>query len=306
MNGMTDILTRSSATKLNRKRGMSVFVVCSMFLGMAAAFAAPELNVVKPEKPAHPGHAYRILCEVSWSGDASEYSISPAEADPIDWGTVALTEMKAFVRKDAEGSKNIVSQIIEITPNKFGDFKTPAIRIAYFTPEATPPAESAAPQAAAPVTVPPDSSASPSLRADPFDFTVYPDRSSIWFFGGLGASLFLVVLCGFFFMRSRKGLVPLDAARAKQGESILSKIEAARKRASARRLEGDFYQYYLELAAAASELPESGETPDLASTLRTRAQEVGYKGARPTEDQMDGDARELERAVARYKETLQS
>ena len=72
------------------------------------------------------------------------------------------------------------------------------------------------------------------------------------------------------------------------------------------RLDGDFYRFYLDLSRAAEALHATGEAPELAATFKTRAQEAGYKGARPTDDQMDGDLRDLERAAARHKETLQT
>jgi hypothetical protein len=83
-------------------------------------------------------------------------------------------------------------------------------------------------------------------------------------------------------------------------------VAEAVRLARVHRQEGDFYKFYLELARAASALPDPGEPPNLAAALKARAQEAGYKGARPTDDQMDGDLRDLERAVARHKETLQT
>ncbi len=316
---------------LNQFRDVLVILVCAVAAavgGISNTVAAePELKVIPQDGCAHPtvcqtttncGHAYRIVCEVSWAGNASDYTILPAEADPVDWGTVALTEAKAFVRNDAAGARNIVSQTIEITPasippNNTGSFKTPAIRIAYFNPEATPPAESAAPPAAAPGTVPPVSSASPSLGADPFDLMVCPDRSPIWISGGLGASLLLTALGWWSVRRLRRpqptlknGVRDSGLGSRERGESTSDVVAEAIRLARVHRQEGDFYKFYLELARAASSLPDPGEPPNLAAALKARAQEVGYRDARPTDDQMDGDLRDLERAVARHKETLQT
>ena len=307
---------------LNKSRDVLAILVCAVVAAVGGiridtAGAEPELKVIPQDGPAHPGHAYRIVCEVSWAGNASDYTILPAEADPVDWGTVALTEAKAFVRNDAAGTRNIVSQTIEITPqfvkpqqtvastsippNNTGLFKTPAIRIAYFNPEATPPAESAAPPAAAPGTVPPVSSASPSLVADPFNLMVCPDRSPIWISGGLGASLLLTAL-GWWSVRRLRRPQPTHP----QTQSDLSDVQQAMHSARQHRLDGDFYRFYVDLSRAAEALHATGEAPELAAAFKTRAQEVGYRDARPTDDQMDGDLRDLERAVARHKETLQT
>jgi len=293
-----------------------VFPFIALVLLTCAANAQPELKVIPQQGSAHPGHAYRIVCEVSWTGKASDYSILPAEADPIDWGTVALTEVKAVVRDEADGPRNIVSQTLEITPNKAGEFKTPAIRIAYFNPEATPPAESAAPSAVTPGTAPPDSSASPSLGAEPFSLMVYPDRTPIWIFGGLGASLLLTAL-GWWSVRRLRSPQPLLVGSRVSGfgfrvseepkpDTPSSVLEEALGCARRRRQEGDFYQFYVELARAAETLEVGGQQPELAATLKKRAQETGYRGVRPTDDQMAGDLRDLERAIARHKENLES
>ena len=301
--------------KLNNLWDVLAFV--ALVLLACAANAQPELKVIPQQGLAHPGHAYRIVCEVSWAGKASDYSILPAEADPVDWGTVALTEVKAVVRDEADGPRNIVSQTLEITPNKAGEFKTPAIRIAYVNPEATPPAESAAPSAVTPGTAPPDSSASPSLGAEPFSLMVYPDRTPIWISGGLGASLFLAALGWWSVRRLRRRQPLLVGSRVSGSGFRVSEepkpdtpnpvFEEALRCARRRRQEGDFYQFYVELARAAGTLPaDNGHAPELAATLKTHAQETGYRGVRPTNDQMDGDLRELERELARHKEDFES
>ena len=294
-----------------------VLAFFALVLLTCAANAQPELKVIPQQGPAHPGLAYRIVCEVSWAGKASDYSILPAEADPIDWGTAALTEVKGVVRDEADGPRNIVSQTLEITPNKAGEFKTPAIRIAYFNPEATPPAESAAPSAVTPGTAPPVSSASPSLGAEPFSLVVYPDRTPIWISGGLGASLLLTAL-GWWSVRRLHSSRPLLVGSRVSGfgfrvseepkpDTPNPVFEEALRCARRHRQEGDFYQFYVELARAAGTLAaDNGHAPELTATLKTRAQETGYKGVRPRDDQMDGDLRDLERAIARQKETLET
>lgn len=61
------------------------------------------------------------------------------------------------------------------------------------------------------------------------------------------------------------------------------------------RIEGDYYGFYRELKRAV-ELGAPGET-DVSSLLETRAQDAGYRGVRPPEDQMDGDVRSVERLL---------
>jgi hypothetical protein len=253
--------------------------------------AAPELKVIPQEAPAHSHQAYRVECEVSWVGNASDYAILPADAVQIDWGTVSVTEMKAFVRDDT----NIVTQTLAIVPNQKGDYTMPEIRISYLNPEATPPAENPAPG-----TAPSASSASPSLRADPFEIVVRPDMTYVWISGGLGASLLLTAL-GWWSVR-RFGHRPQPCPPTAPS-AVPSAVQEGLHRARQRRLDGNFYEFYQELARAAEALPDSG---DLAGKLKTRAQQAGYQNTRPNDDQMDGDVRDVERALARHQESFLS
>jgi hypothetical protein len=136
---------------------------------------------------------------------------------------------------------------------------------------------------------------------------VYPDRTPIWISGGLGASLFIAALVWWSVRRLRKRrplLAGSQVSEEPKPDTPCPVFEEALRCARRRRQEGDFYQFYVELSRAAEALPAEGQDPELAATLKTRAQETGYRGVRPTDDQMDGDLRGLERAMARYKETL--
>jgi len=183
-------------------------------------------------------------------------------------------------------------------PGKTGEFKTSEIRVAYLNPETTAPTETAAHG-----TVPSDSGASPSLRADPFNIVVWPDRSSVRIFGGLGASL-LVLGVGWWFARRWRYRRP-SASPTPVPAIDLPAVQEALHRARQRRLDGNFYEFYTELSQAAALPPLADKYPGLADLLKGRAQEVGYKGVRPTDDQMAGDFGDVERALARYKEEVQ-
>jgi hypothetical protein len=77
---------------------------------------------------------------------------------------------------------------------------------------------------------------------------------------------------------------PVEAAR--------DHVHAARRH----RLDGDFYRFYQSLAAAA----RTAGTPAslaLAPRMDERAQQVGYQGVRPTEDELDGAVKDIERAL---------
>ncbi|NIA15493.1 MAG: hypothetical protein GWP08_15625 [Nitrospiraceae bacterium] len=119
-----------------------------------------------------------------------------------------------------------------------------------------------------------------------------------WIFGGLGASLFLG---GFGWWLARRKRRPEPAAPSSD-ESSLSAVQDSLHRARKHRLDGRFYEYYTALSEAAADLSAKGESCELTAGLRARAQDVGYRGHRPTDDEMDGHFRDVERALARRKE----
>lgn len=283
-------MKRSSVRKLNWNPGLVALVFSAILSGISGA--EPELRIVREEGSARSNRPYQIQCEVTWSGEASEYAIQPAEFDPIDWGTMTVTGITGSV-KDGQ---NVVTQDIVVFPAKVGTYDVPAIRVPYLNPEATPPAEKAAAR-----TDPPASSASPSLRAEPFRLDVRPARISFWISGGLGASLLLLLTVIGWRVAShlRRKRQPISVSGAGSRRSDYESTHAFLHAARQRRLDGRFYEYYQELAHAAETLPDAGA---LAASLHARAQEVGYRGVRPTDDELDISFRDVERALARSKE----
>lgn len=287
-------LVNSHSRQLNRNSVAFLLVLCTFIVGWA--HAEPELKIVTQGSVARINRPYHFECEVTWSGNAGQYVVLPAEIGSIDWGTITVLGSTASVRERL----NVVSQTIEIVPSKAGEFKVPEIKVSYLNPEATPPAEKAAPK-----TAPPDSGASPSLRADPFTLAVRPAGTLFWISGGLGASLFLVIAAWMIVRHTkrRSGRTPTNESPSAAFGGVVDQLQLARRH----RINGDYYQFYAELAKAAEALPGGGEDhAQLLVTLKNHVQSVGYRGQRPTDDQMDGDYRDIERALTRVKEETQS
>jgi hypothetical protein len=282
--------TRSK--QLNQVLRGSVWIL--VFLAGRIACAEPELKVIPQQQPAHPHQAYKIVCEVTWDGDPALYSIQPAKTESLDWGTMTVTKMDATVRNGT----NLVSQTIELVPTKVGEFKTPAITIAFLHPEDISPSETNASR-----TDPPARGASPTLASDPFTLRVQPDRTLAWVSGGLGVLAFSVALGWWFAKRLRgrqaEGASPPPALDVPGAERAL-------QNARQRRINGEYYEYYLELTHAVQVLSPLQPEQDLAARLKTRANDVGFRGVRPTEDDLDGDLRAVERALKQVKEVSNS
>ncbi len=280
---------RLTNIKLNKDLGTTSVVLGLVVLYAVTAYGAPELVVNLPKGPAVVNHEYRIGCEVSWAGEAGAFTILPAEIGTLDWGTAAVTKTEAFKR----GDQQVVAETIEILPSKPGEFDSPEIRVSYLDPEATPPAESSVPQ-----TAPPDSSASPSLRAEPFKIVVRTPRRLAWISGGLGASLLLLTAVGWW---SAQVLRRPQPATARAGSAPnLSEIQAMLHRIRQYRLDGKFYEYYQGLSRVSGMLGDQS----MSSSFSARAQRAGYAGARPSDDELDGDFRDVERALMKRREEL--
>lgn len=143
-----------------------------------AEAAGPELRVTPGGQKATTGKAYYITCEITWTGGADEYVILPAVVDPVDWGKATVRSASA-TRRDG---KNVVSQTIELVPEKSGEFQTPVIEIAYQRPEdVKQPEEPESPMH------PTGPDAIPRLRADQFPLLVQPHTTPAWPSGVLGA-----------------------------------------------------------------------------------------------------------------------
>ncbi len=273
---------------MNRKAASRVLAACLVLTWGAST--GQELNVIPGTQPARPCKPYPIVCEVTWEGDPGEYVVLFPEIDSVDWGTVEVKEARTFVRDN----RNVIAYTIVVTPRARGEFQTPEIALRIKSPDVlAPPFQSG--DSASPTPAPTAPDAFPPLRADPFTLRVYPNTGPIWIAGGFGA-LFLFSLAAALVWRKwrRDGAAPVGAERSVQRSlfNALSSVQESKRY----RLEGDYYQFYRALATAAELAGSNGSR--LASTLHTRAQEVGYRGIRPTADQMDRDAGEVERLLA--------
>ena len=66
------------------------------------------------------------------------------------------------------------------------------------------------------------------------------------------------------------------------------------------RLDGDWYAFYRALGRAMARLRPEADA--LTRRFEARANEVGYGGIRPTDDELDGAMRDAERALTDWKQ----
>jgi len=274
---------KGNGIQLNHSR---VVVLAVALLGyVATAAAEPVLTVTPAYESGRAGTVWPIHVEVTWIGEADEWHIAPPEIAPVDWASIEVRRGRSFQRDDTHG----IVFTVEVIPHAAGDFELPAIRVAFLSPEElSPPEQSESPAPSARPDAP------PQLRADPLTLRVLPQRTMAWILGLLGA-LFVLLLLPIGWRRARLTRTsptdPEPAAAAPSPEGARVALDACRKH----RMEGAYYEFYAALARAAG--CATSETSPLAQQLRTRAQEVGYGGAHPTPDEMDGHLRAVERVL---------
>jgi hypothetical protein len=259
-------------------------LLCSVLAG--AVWAQPALTIHPDPQPARPGEPYRIICEVAWSGESAAYAILPAEVQEVDWGKVNVVRATSEVRDGI----NVVSQVIEIKPAREGTFQTPAIEIPFRSPgDVKQTVEPESPKH------PSDPETLPKLRADQFPLLVQPHTTPAWLPVVLGALFFVGTAA--MVLRYGRRKRPAAPAPAVAGPIVdRAAAEAALLAAKRCRIEGDFYRAYGELARAAGLTGAGGAV--MAEELGGRAQSVGYRGVRPGDDEIEGDFKQVERAIA--------
>lgn len=269
--------------KLNLYRVLMATVLTVVAGGIA--FGQPQLEVTPAPESVTVGETFRVSYEVSWSGAPGDYTVLPAELEPVEWGTCTLLPSKAYVRDGL----NVIVQTVEFVANQPGEVEIPAVEFQYLRPEDVQKPEK------------PDtpmhlnaSDAPPKLRADPFPLLVQPHTTPAWLFGVLGALFFFLLAALTWWMASRRR----KPSAAPQPSGVVDRVavNAHLDRAKRKRLEGDFYGAYRDMAMAAGLL--KSKAPELEGRLTARADEIGYRGVRPTDDEMEGDIRGIERILA--------
>ena len=257
------------------------------------AVAEPELTMLKAKQPARPGKPFTVTYEVSWVGDAVAYTVLPAQIEDIDWGTAALTTTRTFLR-DGE---NVVVQTVEIVPHKPGQYQAPVVHIPYVSPQDTTTRDDL--ERSEGLAAQPDA---PSLTAESFTIEVKARSLVIWAASALGGAV--AVLIG---VAAAVWLVRHYRHQRRPGEpepETKPDLPAAQRglhTANQFRLDGDYYRFYGALARSVGALFPNEDTK-LETKLTARARDVGYRGVRPTEDEMDTDFREVERMLRRTTE----
>lgn len=287
---------------------------------------APTLEVKQPEGTRYVGKAFDVVYEVSWDGSPTEFVVLPgsiAETKPAktetadsegekpapagpEWGSVELVSVESVIRD----GRNVLRQVVRVVPRKEGEFKLPEMKIPYISmAEAMAEAQKAAKGEKQPEN--PDEKPKeepkkelPTLKpAAEVKFAAKMDRRPL-IAACIGAGFLLIAVVAVL-IGTRRTKKAAPAFQPDTGRSVSREATEALHEAKRKRLDGEYYGFYQSLAKAADLLSQTGGDDNdtrLASLMKARAENVGYGGARPTDDQMDLDHKDVERALERWRE----
>jgi hypothetical protein len=270
-------------------------LLSALLLGGALAHAqtAPTLEVVPQANPARPGDPFTVTLKLSWAGDPNQWAVLPPEVDDVEWGTVGRGTAELLQRDGV----NVHVQRVTFTAPEPGDYETPEITVPYNTPRvlARGFAEERMPD--------PPEGAGPILRqVSAGTVNVVVRKPFPWMLvGGIAGLTLVLVGGGLIWQRSRtRQQEARRLARLAPVERAQTLLHEARRK----RLDGDFYAFYQQLNAAVSVAQAHPDARALVTRLQERTREVGFKGIRPTEDELDGDAKAAEAVVDQWKKEM--
>jgi len=262
-------------------------------LGMSGACTWPTVAAepavsyfITPENPVAKAPFF-VTYEVRWDGGPESVGVIPSEPASVAWGTTRLASAASVV----DGGGPAIRYTVEYVANRHGEVQIPPLALSYVL---EPPleerpkvvADASAAVAPEPKTVEPKSLEAPGLsvsvgrNVDP----VVVATSAV----ALALAAAGVVMA----LRLRRRSAARVSAPA-AGSTVSSLLNVARQH----RLDGKFYEYYRELARASTLLAPSVAAKALRDKLEHQAQQVGYGALHPTEDDLEGAARDLERVM---------
>ncbi|MCH7960344.1 MAG: hypothetical protein IID08_09440 [Candidatus Hydrogenedentes bacterium] len=278
------------ATQVKRDRIWAALLLGAWaFAGTAVAVAEPMLEVVPESRTPRPSVTYRVEYRVSWPVGDAEYAVLAPELGALDWAEVEHAAVRTSVRD------GVTTWTHTLLLNAFapGDFVVPELAIGYIELES-------APDAPEPGEAPAEVDAISYLNAGALSLHVRPDRRPVW-----AALLAAVVLAGLVVVwRTRAQKTGLQSQTANGAASEWETLQAGLHAARQHRLDGAYYEYFVGLREMVSLFTIDSETKALRDRLDAKAQETGFQGLRPTDDDLEGAFRDVERLLAHRGERI--
>lgn len=250
--------------------------------GPWAAEPLPEVHATVMDVPAVAGQPVHVEYELRWPEDETFWRVAPPELpfdDPsavLDW-----TEAAAATRD----THQINRFVLQVKASEAGPLEIPALEFSVFRDDALPKNE------LAPLKEPPSTwEDGLQVVSDPITLNFQAADSELggWL-AGL-AAVAVIALAGILWATRTR------SSGADAGEQTATDPRELVHEARKARLDGDFYAFYLSLSKAADATSTAG-AKHLADRYRQRAQEIGYGGGHPSDDEMDAAVKSLEREL---------
>lgn len=232
-----------------------------------------------------PGEAARFVVTLSGVEPGQSYTLLPpaSGSEPsLDWGTITWGGVSV------SGAEPQFQLSLSITAAEPGDFELPALQVRALPIATQAPMPGEALAEAVPLVV----------ATKPMTVQVRRDLMPLYVALGAGVLALMAVALLALAWRRGRGKQSDDAIEGTPREQAREHLHHARRH----RLDGNFYEFYRSLSAAARALEQEGGQASWSPRLDARAQDVGYRGVRPTEDEMDGAMKDLEQALTQRKE----
>jgi hypothetical protein len=259
-----------------------------------AAAAEPvitgELATASPKS----GWPFQVEYRVEWPGAPEDFAIVPSDPAPVAWGTARILGARSSTTSDGQA----VTYAVEYVAERPGTYEVPPFRLAYvpggdvFAPpvEYTPATTSRV--ANQPETTPPEDLEPVPLEAGPIDVRVSRYIPPAVIAGIAAVALALVAIAGAVVWRFRRA-----GSQGEEAAPGATTVQSVLNLAKQHRLDGKFYDYYRALAQAATLAAPSIGARKLREKLEKDAQRVGYGALQPSEDELEGAMRDLERVM---------
>lgn len=232
------------------------------------------------------GVPFHVTYEARWRGPANAYALLPPEPERVPWGSARLMESTTA---SVDGVQ-VVRFVVQFVAEEPGTVDVPPYVVSYYGSEAFDRVESG--EATAATDTREAERERHTLRASGF---AIPVHRPFPFGAAVIAALLagLLAIGGVTYMRKR-GRRPRSAIG---GPSAAQTVQAALNAARQYRLDGRMYEYYRELARGATLLAPSVAARKLREKLEQDAERVGYGALHPSDDELEGAARDLELAL---------
>ncbi len=254
--------------------------VLGIVLACAGAFSADpaiENRTVVAKAQVLAGEPCTVEYTVEWQGARDACIVLPLDVTQPEWGAAELKT----TRTEHDGERWRVAQVVAYTAKAPGRYTVAPVEMQLIT-------------ANQPIVGAFESTPATRVKMDEVSISVVgPTSWKIW--GTMSATVLLAICVGFALLYRRRR----EAVSSTEVDVVAASRELLHD-ARRCRLDGDLYPCYQTLLKSAEVLQTVNiDAKGVADAIRRRIPAVGFQGVHPSDDEMDGLFRDIERIIAR-------